>query len=59
MPLIALALIILGSILGFLVAQVTLYHQPHAYHLFGMTAGALLGRLTGRSSSGLQRKHSP
>lgn len=57
MPLIALGLTVLGGTLGYFIAQVALYRQPHGYHLIGMPAVALLGWLAGQVIYRLQRRY--
>jgi hypothetical protein len=59
MPLVALASTFIGGTLGYFVAQIALYYQPHGYHLLGMPVGALLGWLAGQGIYRLRRMRSP
>jgi hypothetical protein len=55
---IALGLTVLGGTLGYFIAPVAFYYQPHGYHLLGMPLGALLGWLVGYVIHKLQGKRS-
>lgn len=55
MPLIALALVFMGGIVGYFAVMAAI-GEPHSYHLLGIPAGALLGWLAGQAIYTVQRK---